>query len=34
MSLKDGEKDDAPDLEERVDAVIDRNRDLFDALDN
>jgi len=34
MSLRDGEEDDAPVLEERVDAVIEEDRDLFDALDN
>jgi len=32
MSLKDGE-DGVPDLEDRVNQVIERNRELFDALD-
>jgi len=33
MSLNDGPEDGVPDLEERVDQVIERNRELFDALD-
>jgi hypothetical protein len=33
MSLKDGE-DDVPTLRERVDAVIEEDREIFDALDN